>query len=63
MAAAKVKNEPEQPKIETAELVKASYDVFGVTPEVMRAALKGVDAVTVDEAKVRVKSFLSKGVK
>lgn len=64
MAAAKEKPKaPAKPKIQTDELVKASYEVFGVTPEVMRAALKGVDAATVEEAEKKVKAFLAKGVK
>lgn len=64
MAAAKEKPKaaPAKPKVEKAELVKSAYTVFGVTPEVMQAALTGVDAATVEEAEKKVKVFLSKGV-
>lgn len=54
-----------KPKVVThkVEDLVAAASVFGTSPEVVKAALKGQTEATKEETHKRVKTFLSKGVK
>jgi hypothetical protein len=45
-----------------SDLVAASYEHFGVKPEVMVGALYSVEEASKEEAEALIKAFLSKGV-
>lgn len=58
-------NKPAAPKYTAAELAKASKKVFGVSPDIVTAALHlaGVNTATVAEAEEIVKKYANKEVK